>query len=207
MKNIYFVRHGESLSNSGQEGVGRDSRLTKKGVEQAEFVATRCAKLPIERIISSTMIRAKETAEIINAKTNKPIEFLDIFAERRGPSIYSGVSEKEWNEIRKNIKGYFYTPGFKHSDEENFDDILVRVNKCLEYLKSKEENNLLVIAHGSFLRDLISLAIFKENLTPALRRSMTKGFTTVNTGITVLTYDDVSNQWSLLTWNDHAHLG
>ena len=135
------------------------------------------------------------------------MEFLDIFVERRMPSAFSEVSETAWTDIRKSIKGFFYTSGFRHSDEENFEDIQIRGSKCLEYLKSRSENRILVVAHGSFLRDLISLAIFKKCLTPELRGAMTRGFTTVNTGITVLTFDEDEDQWSLLTWNDHAHLG
>ncbi len=207
MKKIYFVRHGESISNTGDVRIGMDAELSKKGIEQAKVIAERCTQLGIDLVVTSTMKRSKETAEIINGVLQKPIESSDLFVERKVPTEFSGVSEEAWNKIRKEIKGYFYTKGFRHSDEENFEDIMVRCKQGREYLVSKTENNILVVTHGSFLRDFVSSAIFKDKLTPEFRREMTRGFTTVNTGLTILTYKPEGDQWSLLTWNDHAHLG
>ncbi len=207
MKYIYFVRHGESRANTGEVGVGSDPSLSQKGREQAAMLAKRCGRLPIELIISSTMNRAKETTEIIRTNVDKPIEVSDLFVERRLPSKFDGLLEEKWFEMRKTIKGFFYEPGFHHSDEENFEDILIRSNKALELLESKAEKHIVVVTHGSFLRDMLAVALFKENLTAALRRSMTKGFMTNNTGLTLVEYDESSDQWSMITWNDHAHLG
>jgi len=74
MKYIYFVRHGESQANAEITGIGMDSPLTEKGREQAGFIAERCKRLPIQVIISSTMNRARETAEVVLKRIQKPME-------------------------------------------------------------------------------------------------------------------------------------
>jgi len=71
MKRIYFVRHGESESNAGGIRSGPDTPLTQRGYEQAEQIARRCANLPVEVLISSSMLRAQETAKIISEKIGK----------------------------------------------------------------------------------------------------------------------------------------
>ena len=92
MKKVYFVRHGESDGNRGLTHPINDSSLTDTGRSQAAFVAERCAKLPIEIIVCSTMNRTKETADIIFGTCPKPIEYSDLFRERRRPSEIFGKS-------------------------------------------------------------------------------------------------------------------
>ncbi|MES2215736.1 MAG: histidine phosphatase family protein [Patescibacteria group bacterium] len=207
MKTIYFVRHGESRANVELDGVGVDSSLTQQGQRQAEFVAHRCARLPIDCIIASTYKRAQETGEIIQKKLGKPIEFCDLFVERRTASEHHGMLETEWVKTISEISGYMYEPGFHFSDEENFEDLMIRAGKALDFLAQRKEEHILVVTHGSFLRDMLALMIFKENVSPIIRRSMTRGLSTNNTGLTMVQYHEEENQWSMITWNDHAHLG
>ena len=74
MKKIFFVRHGESEGNVGIRYQGPDSRLSSLGAEQALVIAKRCAKLPAECLISSTLNRAQQTAEIISHEISKNID-------------------------------------------------------------------------------------------------------------------------------------
>ena len=94
VKTIYLVRHGESEDNVAEEsgGVykGSQSLLTEQGREQARFVAKRCAELDVDVVIASTYPRARETADIINEHTAKPIEYTDVFitaSEERSGSL------------------------------------------------------------------------------------------------------------------------
>src|SRR5579863_8723703 len=74
---IYVVRHGESQSNvyarenpdkpASQFGT-LGSSLTKKGREQASYIAKRLQNVHIDAIFSSDLARAKETAEIIASR-------------------------------------------------------------------------------------------------------------------------------------------
>src|SRR3989344_1714891 len=86
MKTVYFVRHGQSEGNVGSVFQHADSPLTAKGIKQAEFIAERCTRLPIDVIISSTQPRAADTAQIISEKTKHEVELSDLFRERKKPS-------------------------------------------------------------------------------------------------------------------------
>jgi alpha-ribazole phosphatase len=59
---IYFVRHGESVSNAGGITMPHaDIPLTKRGQEQAMAVADQLPAKP-SRVLSSSFLRARETA-------------------------------------------------------------------------------------------------------------------------------------------------
>ncbi|KKU59368.1 MAG: Phosphoglycerate mutase family protein [Parcubacteria group bacterium GW2011_GWA2_47_12] len=152
MKKVYFIRHGESEGNAGPIRQGRSSSLTQKGLEQSEIIAERCEKLSIDSIISSTMKRAVETAKIILARLKKPVEYSDLFAERRRPKEQIGVlkSDRTALDAEKTIRENFTVSGFRFSDEENFDDLKTRAGQVLRYLQKKPEKNILVVTHGFF---------------------------------------------------------
>lgn len=211
MKNIYFIRHGESEGNIGQIRQTATTGLTKKGQSQAVFLAERCAKLPIEVIISSTMTRARETADFILKKVSKPIEYSDLFVEKRRPSEVLGKSKDDpiAHEVEKETKAHFAEPGWKYSDEENFEDVKKRALDLLQYLAKRPEENILVVTHGFILRMIMACVLFGNNLTVEESQRCIKTFHMENTGITILGYDNDDNNspWWLWVWNDHAHLG
>jgi serine/threonine-protein phosphatase PGAM5 len=67
---IYLVRHGVYFDGGKPAEPNADKSLTPLGREQAEFTATRLASLPLkfDRIVTSEMVRARETGDIIAAK-------------------------------------------------------------------------------------------------------------------------------------------
>lgn len=64
---IYFLRHGESKANIEGLFAGQreDSSLSDTGIEQAETAARELRSQQIDRIIASTLIRTRQTAEIV----------------------------------------------------------------------------------------------------------------------------------------------
>lgn len=210
MKKIYLIRHGESEGNIGPVRQTATAPLTKKGVEQARSVAERAANLPIQAIISSTMTRAKETAEAIAKNTSVPVEYSELFIERRRPSEVLGKPKDDPIAILagKEIKEHFAKPGWRFSDEENFDDLKARALDALQHLAERPEQDILVVTHGFILRILVACVVFGKDLTGEECERFVRTFHMENTGITVLGYDDVNaNPWWLWVWNDHAHLG
>ena len=81
MKTIYFIRHGESEGNIGPLRQDGSSSLSERGRAQATFMAERCAKLPIDVLVASTMTRAQETALIIGERIGKEIISSPLFVE------------------------------------------------------------------------------------------------------------------------------
>jgi probable phosphoglycerate mutase len=217
MKTVYFVRHGESTSNAGPIVVGPLSELTDRGREQAAYIATRCKNLPLDIIVSSTFVRAKDTAQIIADQVGKTIEYSDLFVERRRPSEEIGVRRDSalFSKVGAAMRAHFPEPGWRYSDEENFDDLKERAGTALRYLAARPEQHLLVVTHSFFLRTLLARAIFGDSLTGKECQDVLRGFEMENTGITILhhqpeeyyTVPGSEIEWRVWVWNDHAHLG
>ncbi len=82
--NLYLIRHGESIS--AVKHIIGNLGLTPLGVTQAEHLRDRLAgtgEIAADVLISSTLLRAKETAEIIAPALRLPIIFDEEVEEMR----------------------------------------------------------------------------------------------------------------------------
>ncbi len=211
--NIYFVRHAQSEGNVSKIEHHDGVKLTEQGKKQAGSLAKRFKDIPVEVIVSSTYIRTRETAEIINEVVNKEVIYSDSLIERLVPSeILGKVADKDdvqavYNLLREN----FLKPDARHSDEENFEDLRDRAGKALDFVTSLPYENILVVTHGSFLRSLFAYMIFGKEITGREFFMVHRALRNKNTGITLVEYKKSSsplkNDWIIHAWNDHAHLG
>ena len=209
MKRIYFVRHGQSEGNIGLIRQHSSTALTDLGRKQANLVADRLSTYPIETIISSTMSRAQETAQIIANRINKEIEFSDLFVERRRPSEQIGKPKDDLIalESQRLIEENFLTPDYYYSDEENFTDLKNRASQMLNFVAERPEENILVVGHGYIMRLVLAYAICGPNLSALEGQKFINALKTNNTGMTIFDYNPESaHPWQVLVWNDHAHL-
>ena len=211
MKTVYFIRHGESEGNIGPVRQDGFSILSNKGREQAAFMAERCTRLPIDVLIASDMTRAQETATIIGEKIDKEVISSDLFRERRRPSAQTGKPKEDANAllIDKEIWNNFGTAGYRHSDEENFEDLRDRAEKALAFIASRPEEHVAVVTHGFFMRIVMAYVVFRDKLTGKECELFMRTFHMENTGLTVLKHNgqDKEPSWFVWVWNDHAHLG
>jgi len=74
MKPIYLIRHGECISNHENIFIGhsQDPPLTKTGIQQAIKLSKAFKGLEVSAIISSSSLRAKQTAAIISESLCQP---------------------------------------------------------------------------------------------------------------------------------------
>ena len=104
---IYLIRHGQTDWNLDRKLQGQtDIPLNDNGRGQAEEVAKEIADLKIDRIISSDLLRAKETAEIINKKIGAVISF-DKRLREVNYGDYEGklietIKDEEWDVFNQN---------------------------------------------------------------------------------------------------------
>ena len=206
MKRVYLVRHGQSESNVSGLASGPETPLTLEGERQAATIADRVSRIDVDVIIASPYLRTKETARIINEIARKPVEYNDLFVEKRSPSEDQGKSVRDRSAIASK---HFTDPEWRQSDEDNFSEIKTRAIAALSYLIERPEENILVVSHGWFLRVVIAVQLFGENLTIEEYGRMWRYLFTTNTGLTLVEYDpnNLNQGWRLITWNDHAHLG
>ena len=211
MKTVYFVRHGESEGNVGDFHQEHTTPVTEKGRQQAQIVSDRCKNLQIDVVISSALERTRQTADIIVSKIKKPLELSELFEEKRSPKEQTGTARNSSEAIKagEEIIKNFAVPGFRYSNEENFDDLKTRSKNALQYLEKRPEQNILVVTHGVFMRVLVAYLLFGDELTGRECEQFIRKLFMNNTGIIKLTFNEerVNAPWKLVVWNDHAHLG
>ena len=205
---IYFIRHGESEFNALSLRQHGRVDLSEQGKRQAQFVAKRFLKLPVDVILCSDYARTKQTAEVIRQMIKKKIEYTKLLREVKRPTEIEGkhIHDPEAIKIMSLIHEHELDPNWHYSDEENFFELKRRVGYFLEFLSKREEQHILVVTHGLFIRYIIGIFLFSENFTVEIANKMYHFFKLSNTGITVCDRNEMG-KWHLVTWNDHAHLG
>lgn len=212
MKNIYFIRHAESVANASNIHQGPDVPLSESGLLQASSVADRFTKIDIEKIIASDMVRAEGTARVIGEKTGKEIILSPLFREQRRPTAIWGLHADgiKAKEINKAIAEHFDDLAWHYSDEENFFDARTRAREAISFLEKEPESSFCVITHGTFLRFLVAVMLDGE-ISPHEFLRLHAFLIAKNTGITWCQKGHPKavdqNIWQMVTWSDHAHLG
>lgn len=203
---IYFVRHGETVSNKAEVHQTDEEELTPLGYKQAEYLAQSLHRFPIETIISSPLKRAKDTAEIIQKSLNKPLNFVPELREIPYPTEIHGLkyTHPEAIRVRSEVAQNADNSDWHYSDEENFSETKVRSKKFLSHLNTVSEKYVLAVTHGRFLRVLVAYMLYDGNLSAEKYFPIANFFETTNTGITII--EKLGDNYRLLTWNDYAHL-
>ena len=204
---VYFVRHGESLGNISSIHQPQDCELSDEGLRQADQLALRFQDISVDAIISSPIMRTKQTAAAIAAVTKVPIEWEPRIEEIRRPSLLVGkkTNSPEATKVWKQVFAHADDPNYHYADEENFFDVQKRIASFLADLPKRHEANLVVVSHGHALRLLFGLMLFGDTFTQQQFRLMIDHIKISNTGVTVCEYED-SGSWRILTLNDYAHL-
>lgn len=139
---LYVVRHGEVMDNVLKVYNRPDGDLTETGIKQAEELRTLIKSIDYDVIISSSLIRAKHTAEIINV-LNKKIIVTDALKERNAGSLI-GVPLSETN--REEYWNYYTT--LKQGEYEEIEYFFKRIYTFLDELKNENYKSVLIVTHS-----------------------------------------------------------
>jgi 2,3-bisphosphoglycerate-dependent phosphoglycerate mutase len=200
---ITLLRHGESVGNaSGVIQGQQDYPLSQVGVQQAKALAAYwlARGVTMERIISSPLLRARQTAEIISAAFEIEVVLDPAWTERDYGAI-SGLTQEEYT---KRYPGpppllHPYAP-FGLTGESKW-DLFLRAGKAIQNLLTKEPGRILVVSHGGIL----NIAMYAILGIPPQTGSSGPRFPHSNTGFTRLSYRPEEHSWRLLGFNEHPH--
>ncbi|HCR52659.1 TPA: hypothetical protein DIV48_03405 [Candidatus Kaiserbacteria bacterium] len=208
-RRFYFVRHGETLLNAQHIRQGPEGGLSEDGRHQAEKVGEVLKRLPIERIISSTYPRARETADILKKHLNVPIIYSPLFAERRNPSEIVGKPTRDPDVIRivDQMDLAYHGDDYRFSDEENFIDLKKRARKCLALLARQGTRETVVVTHHHFLKMLIAYLLYRERLHSADFVKLSFFNVSDNAGITTCEFHpwkilSPTRGWEVVSYNE-----
>ena len=139
---VYIVRHGEVPHNALKQYNNENEDLNENGIRQANELKEKIKNINYDIIISSPLLRAKHTAQIINVN-NKKILINDKLKER-DPGDLSGKPLTVTN--RDEYWNYNTTIGYGTS--ENIREFFKRIYNFLEDLKKEDYESVLIVAHS-----------------------------------------------------------
>src|SRR3989338_449366 len=198
------VRHPQATSNVPvPKRVGRaDFGVTKKGREQVEALVQRMLRVPLDRIESSPMIRAKEAASRIGGSQAIRVKTNPLLAERDYGAI-SGVPDHLYDEL---LRASGKKPWKFEVGGENQGEVRKRAAKWLNGLVEKDlpkPGETRVVA--GFTHHDTASAIAAE-ATKMRRDADFEAFRIGNTGMFALEYDAGKKRWNLLNATQVPHL-
>ena len=191
---ITMVRHGETDWNIAMRLQGmQNSELTKKGIEQAKQAAEALRNKNFDKIISSDLKRAMETAEIINKLQDVPLE-KNVSIRERNFGIMEGLTREEiMDRFPETYQGYMQRKDtYPVPEGESLVDFYARVTTGMQQIvRENEGKHLLIITHGGVL-DCMMRMIFDYPLSAPRR------FSIYNASVNEFSVNE--GQWQLDSW-------
>ncbi|HLR61042.1 MAG TPA: histidine phosphatase family protein [Lentibacillus sp.] len=189
MTTIGFVRHGVTQWNKEGRAQGNsDIPLDEEGLRQAQLLAERLEIGEWDVVYSSDLLRAKQTAEILNAKLETQLNLDSRLRERSG-GLTEGTTEEErvqrWGFNWRELDMQF----------ESHESMISRGGSFMDEISEKHMNqNVLVVSHGAFIKTLLKALCPNSNMDESLK----------NTSLTSLI--KCGNGWDCDVYNWTEHL-
>lgn len=157
---IYLVRHGESQWNLARltQGQVAHPRLTALGRAQAAAataaVLADLAARPLSAIVSSDLVRARETALILGEATGLPVR-IDARLRERSLGRYEGLG---YDESFAAVSGADLSdPDLRIGGGESLRQVAARMTAALTDLATDDAAITAVVSHGDAIRAWLSV--------------------------------------------------
>ena len=158
---IYLIRHGQTPWNQEKRLQGRsDIPLNEYGIHLARVTAEALRSVPFDRIYSSPLLRAYETAQILG-----DIKHLPVLTDDRLVEMSFGAGEGlTLAEVKSNpehaIYRFLHDPAGFIPDEtgESFESLYSRCQLFLDQVLLPAESSckaIAVVSHGAMIRGMI----------------------------------------------------
>lgn len=146
---LYVVRHGLTDWNADRKIQGHtDIPLNKQGIEQAESLAAQISRFRFDLVLSSDLIRAFQTAQILTRQSGMPV-----ITDRRLREINMGQFEgQRWEDIIRLHAPHAYAKNAEEKrgfDGESLRDVANRLKSIFaEYEQRLPGGKILIVTHG-----------------------------------------------------------
>ena len=157
---FYFVRHGESEANKNGviAGGSYDPPLTDLGRQQAMAAQEHVHNLNFHRIYHSPMIRAHDTAKIVNEKKQAPMNLTDDLREwNLGNWVditYAELTDRVVNQ------------GLIPENGEAYEDFCDRIEQAVRSILDQEKVPFMIVAHAGTFAALTKRFNLEHNFKP-----------------------------------------
>ncbi|MCL2672327.1 MAG: histidine phosphatase family protein [Clostridiales bacterium] len=199
---IYLIRHGEccnvSIAFFDTEKNTMDPPLTEKGMRQAAKLADRCKGIGFDRIVSSDLSRARQTAEQLKIASSCDLSIDPSFREIDMGDIHT----KPWEDYPElYAKWRLHLEDLPYPNGENGEDVWNRCRIQLARLLETQYKKIAIVCHGGTIRSILCGVLG----IPQHKRFYL-GFPLENCSITMIRYGESEKKFYLHTLNDFLHL-
>ena len=159
-KHFYIFRHGQTIWNAEGRPQGQSEYpvpLTITGQEQARALAQKLADKKIKLIVSSDLMRAKQTAEIVAAELKVPVKF-DPRLREVDYGTLNGLYALEREEVCPDYRRSYEDITIPFPQGESLLQVSLRVKAVLEEAAENCPHRAIGIAsHGHAISTLIEI--------------------------------------------------
>ncbi len=157
MTTFFCMRHGLTEWNTDKRIQGRtDVDLSDEGRVMAEAWAESLTGNHFDRILTSGLARAVQTAEILNDRFGLPLHADPRLAEQDWGE-WTGLTKREMLGLGKGVRkqemrGFEFRP----PGGESRDEVLLRAcDALLDFAEAHQEEKVLVVTHNGVLKCLV----------------------------------------------------
>lgn len=152
---LYIMRHGQTDDNTRRVLQGKkDNPLNEQGRRQAREAGKKLAGIVFDKVYTSPLKRAVETALLATGKN-----ISDIIMEDKIIEIGFGVLEGTcYNDLKPPYDNFFKNPACYEAPEggESLQELTERTMAFLEEIKGTlPEKNVLLVSHGAAIHSIV----------------------------------------------------
>ncbi|GHF44871.1 broad specificity phosphatase PhoE [Deinococcus metalli] len=196
---LTLVRHGATDWNGAGRWQGwTDTPLGAHGEEQARRLAARLASWSYDRVVSSDLIRAVRTAELSvpGAPITTDARLRELrFGKYEGAGTNDVLHDPEYHDWQRDPWN-LPAPG----GGESMAEVGARLHTWAQELP---DGRVIAFSHGAAIRALLCV-LFGWPTLPVPGYVLPFPYVLAHTSLTRLERRD--GRWTLVTYNDHAHL-
>jgi broad specificity phosphatase PhoE len=206
---LFLVRHGEAVANVEPVigGMRGDGGLTQRGREQARLLEERLSAQPLgaDRLVSSTLPRALQTAEYVARALGVPVQRDDGLHELR-PGEADGLTVEQWRARYRGGEDPVIRDPYREFSPggESWATFLERACAALSRLITRHrEETVVAVCHAGVVEASFALAF---GLDASARRV---DCAPLNTSLTHWRHEPAppgEPEWTLVSFNDARHL-
>ena len=155
---LVLARHAAVEPHGSGRFLGStDLPLCELGTRQAAALARRLQELPLDRIFSSPLRRARQTADLLGQDVEVDEELREVdFGRWEGLSFEEISASNDGNGDRASIDCWSsFDPRFTFPGGESLDGFVARAGRAADRLAACAGENVLAVAHGGVIRSMI----------------------------------------------------
>ncbi len=158
---LTLVRHAQTDWNKIKKLQGglTDNLLDEVGLSQAIRTSQKLKENYFDIIVTSPMLRAKQTANEINKNHKKNI----IEDKRITERLYGKLEGSDYNKYKENMRKIHNDDSYELFEIERVEDLQKRVKEFWdEFFKEHFGKNVLIVSHSGTLKVLLSFILDKS---------------------------------------------